>query len=237
MMQQIIFTDLDGTLLDGSYSYNKAKDALAMIKKKKIPLVFCTSKSKAETEFWQKRLKIKGPFVIENGGAIIIPKGYFNNKDKKTIVLGSKRIFLRQILKKIEKETGSKLEYLTEMSDKRLKEYAKLPRAQIKLAKKRHYIESFRIIQGNIGHIIKLIKKHKKRYTHAKLFHHMMGDNDKGKAVKLLTEMFKKKYGKISTIGLGDSINDKEMLKNVDKGYLLKDGPQEWNNIILGLSG
>jgi len=74
----VIFTDLDGTLLDAeTYSYEAARPALAMLKKRQIPVVLCTSKTRAETEAIARRLGLKHPFIVENGGAIFIPQGYF----------------------------------------------------------------------------------------------------------------------------------------------------------------
>ena len=59
-MRKLIFTDLDGTLLDyKTYSYKKASKALSLIKKDKIPLIFCTSKTKAEIEYYGKELNNK----------------------------------------------------------------------------------------------------------------------------------------------------------------------------------
>ena len=56
-MKKIIFTDLDGTLLDShTYSYKKAINALQLLKKKEIPLIFYTSKTRAEIEFWRKKV-------------------------------------------------------------------------------------------------------------------------------------------------------------------------------------
>ncbi|MCK4555085.1 MAG: HAD-IIB family hydrolase, partial [Candidatus Aenigmarchaeota archaeon] len=77
--QNIIFSDLDGTLIGHStYSYKAALDTLSMVKKKKIPLIFCTSKTRAEIEKYRKELGIKDPFISENGGAIFVPKNYFD---------------------------------------------------------------------------------------------------------------------------------------------------------------
>jgi len=59
----VIFTDLDGTLLDAeTYSYEAARPALAMLKKRQIPVVLCTSKTRAETEAIARRLGLKHPF-------------------------------------------------------------------------------------------------------------------------------------------------------------------------------
>ncbi len=48
-MLKIVFSDLDGTLLDHrTYDYTPALPALASLQEKQIPLVFCTSKTAAE---------------------------------------------------------------------------------------------------------------------------------------------------------------------------------------------
>ena len=74
----VVFTDLDGTLLDRTtYSYASAVPALESLRQKKIPIVFCSAKTSAEQEAYRKELGIGDPFIVENGGAIFIPYGYF----------------------------------------------------------------------------------------------------------------------------------------------------------------
>jgi mannosyl-3-phosphoglycerate phosphatase len=78
MKKPIIFTDLDGTLLDYStYSFEKALPALQLLKEKDIPLIICSSKTKKEIEYYRKKLDNHHSFISENGGGIFIPKGYF----------------------------------------------------------------------------------------------------------------------------------------------------------------
>jgi len=68
-MLQIVFSDLDGTLLDHrTYDYSPALPALAKLQEKQIPLVFCTSKTAAEMIPFRKEIKNKDPFIVENGG-------------------------------------------------------------------------------------------------------------------------------------------------------------------------
>ena len=51
MWDYIIFTDLDGTLLDHrTYTYEPALEALSVIKSHQIPLILTSSKTKAEIE-------------------------------------------------------------------------------------------------------------------------------------------------------------------------------------------
>ena len=64
---KLVFSDLDATLLDhNNYSFDAAKPAIRELKKKKIPLIFCTSKTREELLHWQKKLHIKDPFIVEN---------------------------------------------------------------------------------------------------------------------------------------------------------------------------
>ncbi len=79
MKKLIIFTDLDGTLLDYStYSFEAAIPALQLLKEKNIPLIICSSKTGKEIEHYRKKLGNTHPFISENGGGIFIPKGYFD---------------------------------------------------------------------------------------------------------------------------------------------------------------
>jgi mannosyl-3-phosphoglycerate phosphatase len=85
-------------------------------------------------------------------------------------------------------------------------------------------------------------------------FHHILGKNDKGKAVEILKELYENQFFSISTVGIGDSLNDLPMLSIVDQPILLKGkagfsslilekikhltlmegtGPQAWNEAIL----
>ncbi|RMG01121.1 MAG: mannosyl-3-phosphoglycerate phosphatase, partial [Nitrospirae bacterium] len=81
-MKVIIFTDLDGTLLRADdYSFSEAKEALSLIKRRGIPLVIVSSKTRAEIEVYREKLGNTHPFVSENGGGVFIPLGYFENTD------------------------------------------------------------------------------------------------------------------------------------------------------------
>ena len=78
-MKLVIFSDMDGTLLDSKYSFRDAEKALDLIKKKKVPLILSSSKTRAELELYRKKMRNRHPFIVENGGAIFIPKNYFSS--------------------------------------------------------------------------------------------------------------------------------------------------------------
>jgi HAD superfamily hydrolase (TIGR01484 family) len=50
----VVFTDLDGTLLDHhTYEWTAARPALQRLTQTGTPCVFVTSKTRAEVEFWR----------------------------------------------------------------------------------------------------------------------------------------------------------------------------------------
>jgi mannosyl-3-phosphoglycerate phosphatase len=77
----LVFSDLDGTLLDhDTYSFEAALPAIRLLKEKKIPLIICTSKSSGEINRLRPLIGNIDPFISENGGGIFIPEGYFPHR-------------------------------------------------------------------------------------------------------------------------------------------------------------
>jgi mannosyl-3-phosphoglycerate phosphatase family protein len=77
--QKILFTDIDGTLVDiNTAEYGKETNKLIkIIKEKNIPLILTSAKTRLEQNKIREDLGLSDPFIVENGGAIVIPKGYF----------------------------------------------------------------------------------------------------------------------------------------------------------------
>jgi mannosyl-3-phosphoglycerate phosphatase len=70
----LIFTDLDATLVDhDTYDFEAARTTLEMLRNKTVPVIICSSKTHAEIEVYRKRMDLRGPFIVENGGAIFVP--------------------------------------------------------------------------------------------------------------------------------------------------------------------
>lgn len=236
--QTVIFTDLDGTLLDDAYSYVKANPALDDVMKRGIPLAFCTSKTLPETEYYRSRLGVKDPFIVESGGAIFIPKGYFDfdfdydreTEKYKVIELGSRYQEIRKVLKSL---NGVRVKGFGDMTDAELSRDSGLSFSKAKLARDRGYSEPFKILEGSEEDIGRKIESKGMSFRKGGRYYHIMGDNDKGKASEILIDLFRKKFKKIKSIGFGDSENDQPMLDVVDRGYMI-DGPEEWNRIVKG---
>jgi mannosyl-3-phosphoglycerate phosphatase len=261
----VIFTDLDGTLLDrNTYSFEPAQPALDLIKQEEIPLVLSSSKTMAEIEFYRKELENDHPFISENGGAVFIPRDYFSFRfpyDRETdrffvLELGISYPRIIEILDSIKKETGISMKGFSDLTEKEISSLCGLDLKKAGWAKKREYDEPF-IIEGGekeINIVKRRIEEKGMTYAWGGRFHHLLGKNDKGKAVEILKKLYENKFSSISTVGIGDSLNDLPMLSVVDHPIFLKGedrvspealspiqncavihgaGPQAWNEAIL----
>ncbi|HEY0212018.1 MAG TPA: HAD-IIB family hydrolase [Paenirhodobacter sp.] len=68
----LIFTDLDGTLLDHqTYDFSPAVPMLERLARLRVPVVLASSKTAAEIAIWQNRLGLtRWPAIVENGAAV-----------------------------------------------------------------------------------------------------------------------------------------------------------------------
>jgi len=267
--QPIIFTDLDGTLLDHkTYSFKAALPALELVKEKRIPLVFCSSKTRAEIEYWRQRLENLHPFISENGGGIFVPLSYFPEDDIRAvwpktqvingyfvIVLGTPYALLRTALEELRRD-GFDVKGFGDMTETEVAETTGLSREEAELAKRREFDEPF-IVHGDQGKIEALLDSIREKGLRCSQgrFYHLMGENDKGKAVEMLKGLYQRKLGDITTIALGDSPVDFPMLEKVDYPILVRNykgehdrrislpnlikaegiGPDGWNRALLSL--
>lgn len=221
----VIFSDLDGTLLDSqSYTYQNAKNALRVLSRKKIPLVFCTSKTRAEVEFWNRKLGNHHPFITENGGGVFVPVGYFpwrvapsaGRDAYKVIEFGAPRSELIKALEDAGRQTGCRIRAFYRMTPLEIAAMSGLPLKQARLAAQREYSEPFDILAGDHSPFLKAIEERGMQWTRGGRFYHISGGNNKGVAVRWLTEMYRKALGSVITAGLGDAPNDIDFLNAVN---------------------
>jgi mannosyl-3-phosphoglycerate phosphatase len=225
-MKKLIFTDLDGTFLNhDDYSFEPSLEALQLIKEKQIPLIFTTSKTKTEVEQLQKKVGIKEPFIIENGAALFIPKGYqgfdLNSLDEfeeyRVLVLGKRYSQILSFYNDYKDEFG--MLGFSDMSLEEIQKYTSLPKENAFLAHKRDFTEPFLLKdETKLNNLKNLALTYNIKITQGGRFFHLIGKNqDKGIAVKKTKELFSKLYNtSIESYGLGDGSNDIAMFENVD---------------------
>jgi mannosyl-3-phosphoglycerate phosphatase len=83
---RLVFTDLDGSLLDHhDYSYRDALPLLRTLERLAIPVIPATSKTRSEISQLREELANEHPFITENGAAVLIPVDYFAEQPAATI--------------------------------------------------------------------------------------------------------------------------------------------------------
>lgn len=260
-MKIIIFTDLDGSLLNyDDYSFIEALPAINRIKGSGIPLIFTTSKTRREVELLQKDMGIDEPFIIENGAAVYFPsryKGLFTDNIRQespyhAIQLGISYARIRSFVSDIRDQFSIK--GFGDMSLQEISDITGLSPMRAEFAKAREYTEPFIIGSEHDIHTLQgLAAERGIKITKGGRFHHMIGANqDKGEAVKIVRGVFDQHEDQRHlTIGVGDSVNDLPMLSNVDipvliphpvRGYLdaslpglikaERPGCRGWNDIM-----
>jgi mannosyl-3-phosphoglycerate phosphatase len=222
----IVFTDLDGTLLDfHSYSYKPAAAALRELKRLGVPLVMVSSKTRAEMLAIAKALAIEAPFISENGGAVFWPKSLSRLKppgaksaDKYWVKeLGKPYTDIRKKFVGFRESSGVGCEGFGDWTPEVIARLAGIPLHNAPLAKMREYDEPFvfkpKIPDAQVEAHIKKLSTGGFKVIRGGRFYHLCGPSDKGKGVRELIAWFTKKAPvKPRTLAFGDSPNDWPML-------------------------
>ena len=234
MKRYLIFTDLDGTLLDhNNYSFGNNKKMISTIINNKNEIIFNTSKTFSECKKLLKELKLSNmPFSTENGAVLYFPKIRFNKiKNSSSFErywklriakLSSKS--WHQFLKKKQKKYNFLI--AQDLSPKILKKYTNLNNTNMMLDR-----EASQIIlwEDNLTKF-KLFKNDLKSEKEGVLikgsrFIQISSICNKRIAKKLISHaydiQFRDKYS-INTIALGDSKNDIDMLNSCKYSCLIK---------------
>ncbi|TFH55432.1 MAG: HAD-IIB family hydrolase [Gemmatimonadales bacterium] len=225
----VIVTDLDGTLLrPRTYSFATAMPALALVKQKGIPLILCSSKTRAEIEVYRKRLDNLHPFVSENGGGIYVPEGYFpfraSDDDRggyQVISLGLGYQEVRRRLIAIRDRLGIAVRGFGDMSGEEVAGLTGLTLEEARLARQRDFTEPFVFPDQPDERFLREIEADGLHWTQGTLFQ-IMGNHDKGKAVDILRKLYERQAGPITIVGIGDSLNDLQLLRAADRPVLVR---------------
>lgn len=226
--QIVVFSDLDATLLDHhNYRFDAANEALAKLKKLNIPLVLNSSKTMPEMQSIRDQLGNQDPFIIENGAALVIPSGYFENENEVVVNFSSEYQSILRVLAHLKAE-GFKFRHFDALTAQEVSELTSLSVEGAKMAKARVGSEPL-VWDGDsesLSLFIKAVNENELKVIKGGRFYHVIGLFDKGRPIEYVLKFFEKKYAnnKILSLGLGDSPNDLPMLEIVDLAIVVKSG-------------
>jgi mannosyl-3-phosphoglycerate phosphatase len=232
----LIFTDLDGTLLDhDTYGWQEAEPALALCRRTPVPVILVSSKTRAELDLLRVQLGLSSPFISENGGGIFFPEEETSKPPRLAVrdkgfwkwSLGPPYEHLVEALGAIREELGWKIRGFSEMSSHEISQLTGLDLENSRLAAMREFDEPFVVAEPEIVDTETLnaaANARGLRITTGGRFHHLQGKNDKGEAVKKLIAWYQDQQpsSSLTTVALGDSPNDFTMLQQVDHPILVQ---------------
>jgi mannosyl-3-phosphoglycerate phosphatase len=234
---RLVVTDLDGTLLDEeTYDLARARPGLESLKTRRIGLVLCSSKTRAEMEPLADGLGLKEPLgtplIVENGGAVVLRAGLLprvppegrEDGDRVVVPLGTPRARLVEALPGVAREAGVTVRGLSAMSADEVAALTGLTPEEAGRAQRREWDEPF-VVEGDResdadGRLQDAARKHGLQVTRGGRFHHLTGAADKGEALRVLLGLLPlDPHGRV--VGLGDAANDLSMLRVADRPIVM----------------
>jgi len=235
----LVFTDLDGTLLDHyTYQTDAASEMIATLKSKDIAIIPNSSKTFSEISLIRKQLQLNTPFIIENGAAIYIPVDYFEQQPPGTTL--ENQFWVKSFCQSTQhwvdllnakaQKFKSCYQSFSQLNVQQVAELTGLSVENAEMAKQRQFGEPLNWLESEQ-------KQHEFTELMASLganvlqggrFLHISGHTDKGEAQAWLAEQYKinsvsklflnnPEYGntdsEVVTIALGDGKNDIAMLE------------------------
>ncbi|MBR9763498.1 MAG: HAD hydrolase family protein [Rhodobacteraceae bacterium] len=248
----MVFTDLDGTLLDHeSYSYAAALPALAQLRARNVPVVLASSKTGPEIHALREELRLSAsPAIVENGAGLLMPREAPPEQ-------GETYLRLRAALDRIDPDLRRCFRGFGDLGPEGVVEDAGLPYEKARLACQRAYSEPG-LWDGDAE---------QKRAFLTALTDHGITARRGGRYLTLSFGGTKADrmdeaaalFDNPPRIALGDAPNDREMLEHADIGVIIanphgaplpelsgeregailrsqKIGPAGWNEMMLKLT-
>ncbi len=236
MSSAVIYTDLDGTLMDHhTYAFDEARETIKALKDRGIPIIPCTSKTRAETVTLMQTMGIDGPMIIENGAAIWVPldwglerpEGSDSDANAWCHSFGPSRGKIRRQLAILSIEWGNRYQSLCDLSDKQVAAVTGLDLESGARAKQREYCETL-IWLGTPADrktFAKQVEALDMRCVQGGRFVHVLASGGKAEAVSWLhrkIRMERQEFDGAISLSAGDAENDVEMLEVTDFALLVR---------------
>lgn len=227
----VVFTDPDGTLLERrSRPCVPACEALDFLADHDVPIVLCSSRTRAELELIQQEFRLRHPFISENGGAVHLPRGYFSSSSPSSapldqagydvLALGAPHERVVEVLRHTAETTRIEVRGFNDMSVQDVAAECGLSLAEARLAQLREYDEPFRILESDPAvhnRLFAALRRAGLRSVKGSgRFHHVTAGGGIALAVRTLKALYRQHSGDVLSVGVCDGLADPSLLREVD---------------------
>ncbi len=234
----IVFTDLDGTLLDhDSYDFSPALPALRLLKSHRVPVILISSKTFAELSEIASTLALNDqPMIGENGAYIAYPLKWINHwgvdlprakrqGDYLFEDFGADYAEIRTILNALRHNNGFRFHGFGDWSVEEIQRNTGLSLADAQRAAQR--IASEPILwedsDAQLAAFKATLESNGLVLLKGGRFYHVMAPGGKDRAMGVLKTRFEQSSGKhYTSVALGDGPNDVAMLTQADIAVVVR---------------
>jgi mannosyl-3-phosphoglycerate phosphatase len=237
-VRDILFTDLDGTLLDHyTYRPDPALPALRRLRQAGVLVLPATAKTLAEVVQIGAELGLTDGAIVENGAAIALPPGFPDpvpgGELEVVTVLGLPYEMVRGMLAEAAAEVGARVRGYGDMTEAEVAAETGLSPAEAVRARSRQWSETFVVTDGDPVAVGAALERRGLRAVLGARFLTAMGDHDKGEAARLVLDRLRRDGRAVRSWAVGDAANDAELLAAVDHPMLVRAGHGDWVDIDL----
>ncbi|MEM9254541.1 MAG: HAD-IIB family hydrolase [Pseudomonadota bacterium] len=234
-MRALVFTDLDGCLLDhDSYSFDAALPALDRLDELQIPVVFNSSKTKAEMLSLRRTLRNQHPFISENGAGVFMPLHYFEQQPAGTKSLddfwvrefGVRRSDCRQVLDRLRVPFQGQFTAFSDLDTQGIAQLTGLDAAAAQRSAQRDFSEPVHWLGDEAGRqkFVDAVRANGLQTLQGGRFLTLGGAANKGAAMTWLRAQYARAWRDqdIEVLAIGDSGNDVDMLEAASHALLVR---------------
>lgn len=226
-MSLLIFTDLDGSLMEHeTYSVEPARPVLQILADRGYPLIVNSSKTSVEIRAVQAQLHLDTPYICENGAALHLSDGDVEGTDY--IRFGKPRSEWLAAVHKIREQHNLLFKGFADWTVEEIMELTGLDARQAGHAKDRQYSEpiSWRDSAKAKVNFENELTELGLQFQEGGQFLSIQSDYDKSDAMRWLQTHHAQATPTI-TVALGDSPNDQAMLDCADVAVIIKSAKSE----------
>lgn len=220
---KLVFTDLDGTLLDhDSYSFEAARPALDLLASRGIPVILASSKTEAEMRPIAEAIGIGYPMIVENGAGVAGLGVDIEDAGMRSVSPYSRS---RDLLRELPKELAACFEGFGDWSAARVAAETGLSLPAAKLARQRHFSEPGRFTgtEAQRQTFIALLDAQGFTAVQGGRFFTLMPKTSKAARMAEVVAYYQRLSAgeMIRTVALGDAPNDLAMLEAANCGIII----------------
>lgn len=260
----VIFSDLDGTLLDHeTYSHEAALPALTRVRQLQIPLILASSKTAAEIGPLRQKIGFAHcPAIVENGAGLLGAAGGTcpDATEHHGEMPNGRYEELVEKLNQLPSHLRSGFEGFSQWTLEEISARTGLTKEQTALARKRQFSEPgiWSDNEKQFALFLQALDEHGITATRGGRFVTLSFGGNKVERMLELVEQFAAQRDDLFVVALGDAPNDAAMLAQADLGILVnnpvgpapdfsgmttrgsirttsKPGPEGWNEEILDI--